>query len=296
MPSPSIRLFDTHIHLSTSDVARFPVDPSGAKEGEAAILRRARSDPVSIESVLPIWDSCHVAGGAAVQYYSLYKTDNSYSVAVADAHPDRLSAVVMLDAADLGTPRKLRALAQNHNVSGIRLFGPADADGCYPWLDTPMAVRVWEEAAALGLAMILMYAGGPALRAAFARIAALADRLAPMPVILDHFGWPGIDEGVHGALSPEHRALADTSNIRFKLSQINLKRFESTGVDSAEFLRHAVDIYGADRIMWGSDYGNTAMAYERIVEAAIAATGRLDERERDSVLHGNGARLFAPRS
>jgi predicted TIM-barrel fold metal-dependent hydrolase len=141
-----------------------------------------------------------------------------------------------------------------------------------------------------------MYAGGSALRAAFARIARLAARLAPMPVILDHFGWPGLDEGASGALSPEHLTLAETSNISFKLSQINLKRFEGTGIDSAEFLRRAVDIYGAERIMWGSDYGNTAMAYERIVEAAIAATRRLDDRERDSLLHGNGARLFAARS
>lgn len=289
------RLFDTHAHFFTSDTDRYPIDVTGAREGEEAVRRRIAANPATPATLIPLWDRLGVAGGAAVQYNTVYKTDNSYALAVGDAHPDRLSTVLILLAADPATPAKLRALTHDHNVVGLRLFGYPDAEGNYPWLDSPAALDTWEAAAELGLHMVLMYAPGQPSDAALGRIVALAKRFPSTSISLDHCGWPAVDKGDEGTIGREHLALVDIPNINFKFTQINLNRFAETGIDPRRFVRHMVDTYGVERLMWGSDYGNTKNSYEDMVEQAIAATALLDEAERARVLHHNGYSLFTSR-
>lgn len=293
MPNP--RLFDTHAHFFTNDTARFPIDVTGAREGEAEVRARIARDPATAERLLALWDQCGVTGGAAVQYNTIYKTDNSYTLSVADVNHHRVSAVLILRADFPETPEQLRALATRHNVCGLRLFGYPDADGSYPWLDSPAALETWEVAASLGLTMVIMYAPGKPTRAALHRIIALARRFPKTVIALDHCGWPGVENGVAGTIGPEHLELVDVPNIVFKFTQINLNRFRETGIDAAQFVRLIVDTYGASRVMWGSDYGNTKDAYPDMVAQMIAATSLLSAAERAQVLHDNGARLFADR-
>jgi predicted TIM-barrel fold metal-dependent hydrolase len=292
---PNPRLFDTHAHVFTNDTERFPVDVTGAREGEAEVRARIARDPATAERLLALWDQCGVTGGAAVQYNTIYKTDNSYTLWVADVNHHRVSAVLILRADFPGTPKQLRALATRHNVCGLRLFGYPDADGSYPWLDSPAALETWDVAASLGLTMVIMYAPGKPTRAALHRIIALARRFPKTVIALDHCGWPGVENGVAGTIGPEHLELVDVPNIVFKFTQINLNRFRETGIDAAQFVRLIVDTYGASRVMWGSDYGNTKDAYPDMVAQAIAATSLLSAAERAQVLHDNGAKLFADR-
>jgi len=292
---PNQRLFDTHAHFFTDDTKRFPIDVTGAREGEAEVRARIARDPATAERLLALWDQCGVTGGAAVQYNTIYKTDNSYTLSVADVNHHRVSAVLILRADLPETPEQLRALATRHNVCGLRLFGYPDADGNYPWLDSPAALKTWEVAASLGLTMVIMYAPGKPSRAALHRIIALAKRFPKTVIALDHCGWPGVENGVAGTSEPEHLELVDVPNIVFKFTQINLNRFRETGIDAARFVRLIVDTYGAGRVMWGSDYGNTKDAYPDMVAQAIAATSLLTPAERAQVLHDNGAKLFADR-
>ena len=293
MPNP--RLFDTHAHFFTNDTERFPIDVTGAREGEAEVRARIARDPATAERLLALWDQCGVTGGAAVQYNTIYKTDNSYTLSVADVNHHRVSAVLILRAEFPETPEQLRALAPRHNVCGLRLFGFPDADGNYPWLDSPAALKTWDVAASLGLTMVIMYAPGKPSTAALRRIIALARRFPKTVIALDHCGWPGVENGVAGTIGPEHLELVDVPNIVFKFTQINLNRFRETGIDAARFVRLIVDTYGGGRVMWGSDYGNTKDAYPDMVAQAIAATSLLSAAERAQVLHDNGAKLFADR-
>lgn len=295
MPNPRARLFDTHAHFFTNDTARYPVDLTGARETPEALTARLQRDPSTAARVLSLWDACGVTGGAAVQYNTVYKTDNSYTVDVSDVHHDRVSAVLILRAHDPETPVKLRALATAHNVSGLRLFGYPDAEGNYPWLDSEAALRTWDVAAELGLHMVVMYAPGKPSHAALRRIIGLAQRYPQTVIALDHCGWPGVENGVAGTIGPEHLELVHVPNIQFKFTQINFNRLAETGIDPAAFVKLLVDTYGADRVMWGSDYGNTQNSYAEMVEQAIAATTQLSEIDRDKVLHSNGARLFGDR-
>lgn len=295
MPNPPYKFFDTHAHFFTNDTERYPVDLSGAREGQEAMQARLQRDPATAERVLALWDECGVAGGAAVQYNTVYKTDNRYTIDVADIHHHRVSAVLILDAAAPETPATLRNLGQRHNVSGLRLFGYPDGAGDYPWLDSAAALDTWQVAAELGLHMIVMYAPGQPSDAALTRVVALARRFPDTIIALDHCGWPGVTGGIDGLIGPEHRKLIDIPNIVFKFTQINLNRFADTGIDAAGFVQRMVDTYGADRLMWGSDFGNTKTTYADMAAQAIAATAALGDADRRKILHDTGARLFADR-
>ena len=292
MTRSHIRLFDTHAHFFTNDTARYPVDLTGAREGPDALAARLERDPPTADRLLWLWDECGVTGGAAVQYNTVYKTDNRYAIDVADAQPDRVSAVLILRADAPDTPARLRTLAEGHNVSGLRLFGYPDGAGNYPWLDSRAALDTWDVAAELGLRMVIMYAPGKPSQAALRRIIALAERYPRTAIALDHCGWPGVEGGVVGTIGHDHLELADVAHIHFKFTQINFNRCAQAGIDPAGFVRLLVDTFGADRVMWGSDYGNTQDSYAEMVDQAIAATAHLDDAEREKVLHGNGRRLF----
>lgn len=296
MPSPSVSLFDTHAHVFTNDVARYPVELYHARESTESLRDRLMNHPVTAEHVLESWDACGVRGGVAVQYNSIYKTDNSYTLDMTDQYNDRLSAVLILTATDPETPAKLRDLAGRHNVAGLRLFGYLDQDGNCPWLDSPAALNSWDVVAECGLAMVLMYAPGVPSYVALRKVIALARRYPDTPIILDHCGWPGLKGGVAGTIGPEHLELVDVPNIHFKFTEINVDRFAAPGIDHAQFMRLLVDTYGADRVMWGSDYGNTKGAsYPDMVARAIGAAALLSAEEREKFLYANGARLFASR-
>ena len=295
MPSPPARLFDTHAHFFTDDFARYPVDLTGAREGADALAKRIGRDPSTAARVLALWDACGVSGGAAVQYNTVYKTDNSYTIHVADAYHNRASAVLMMNAAAPDTPGRLDMLARRHNISALRLFGYPGEGGEFAWLDSAAALATWEVAATHGLHMVLMYAPSTAFQPALRRIRALARRYPKTIIALDHCGWPGLEGGIEGTIRPEHLELAPMTNVHFKFTQINLNQFAPAAIDGAAFVRRLVDTFGAGRVMWGSDYGNTQDSFATMVGDAIAATAGLSDGERAMVLHDNGSRLFADR-
>jgi predicted TIM-barrel fold metal-dependent hydrolase len=291
-------LFDAHAHFYTNDIAHYPLSAFNTREGEEGLTRRILADPGTPERIFALWDASAVRGGAAVQYNNAYKTDNSYLLDVAEAHPQRVSAVVILDANDPTTPERVSQFAVERGIAGLRLVGFTDKDGASPWLETDAAIATLAAAEQQGVKVVLMVRlptpdtpADPAL----ALVARLARRFPSLAFVMDHFAWPAkfIDPQV--VLTPAHRALAEHANIHFKLTSINLERFAQSGTDSAAFVRAAADVFGARRMMWGSDFGNTLRPYAEMASAAREAAALLNAGEAAAFLHDSAAALFARR-
>lgn len=281
-------LFDAHAHCFTADTARYPVDVTGAREGEAAILRRIATDPLDEARLLALWRDSGVGGGAVVQYHSIYKTDNRYALDVGDRHCDTTGTVVMLRADDPKTPAALTAMCTAYNVTGLRLFGFPDEAGNYPWLDSDDALATWQAAEAARLAMVVMVAPGVVCAAALDRIAALARALPATPIAIDHCGWAGSADDDEGPLT----AIASLPNVALKFTQINIDRWRARGVNPAAQVARLVGMVGAGRLLWGSDAGNTQVPYAELVQEARAATALLSPEDADRVLGANGRAMF----
>jgi predicted TIM-barrel fold metal-dependent hydrolase len=64
------------------------------------------------------------------------------------------------------------------------------------------------------------------------------------------------------------------------------------GIAPEKVLRHAVDFFGADKIMWGSDIGTSSGTYKEMCARARASVALLTEEEARKVLHDTGRKVF----
>ncbi|MEM4990598.1 amidohydrolase family protein [Collimonas sp. H4R21] len=291
------RVFDSHAHFYTDDFLEYPLHPEHAYMGAKRLIEIVADRPNTPEYVLKLWDENGVEAGAGVQYGTAYQADNSYVLSVAHHYPQRIAPVVMLDTNSTAAPKTLRKLVKRDSVVGIRLAAARDKNGAYPGLDSPRTLKVWAVANSLHLPVIVFPSvRGPdpygAASEAMQKVLELARRYPDTKIVLDHFGWPGPSGAPDYGIEGVYRRLAAQKNIFFKVTTVNFNALGAHGISTSGFLRHAVDTYGAHRIMWGSDLGNTPLPYAEIVDKAIAATALLNEPEREQVLRNTGYEIF----
>ena len=286
-------LFDTHGHFYSDDFAKFPLTGSGLYAGVERIQRRASEHPRTPENTLPLWDANNITGGSGVQYFTAYGYDNSFTLYAADYDPARISGVIILNARDPNTPAELRRLATEHNVKGLRITGFADEDGGFGWLDSDAALQTWQAASDVGVAMVVMLGRTQDPAEGARRIGALAAKFPEIAIVLDHVGQPPVEGAPDFGISKSFAALAEHPNVFYKFTQINIERLREGGVSPEQFVRHIVDLFGADQLMWGSDFGNTEGELSAMVNDAIAATSLLTPEEQQKALHDTGYRIFS---
>ncbi|AJK49200.1 amidohydrolase [Burkholderia plantarii] len=102
---------------------------------------------------------------------------------------------------------------------------------------------------------------------------------------------PEVDDDNFG-FDARFAPLAAEPNLFFKFTSINLDIYRETDTPAHEVLRAAVDLFGADRIMWGSDIGTSSGTYLDMVRRMLDATTLLTDAERHAVLYETGRRVF----
>jgi len=297
-------LFDSHAHLVADDQVAYPRNPmqraADAPYRPPGVIGRpgGHHGPNPINEVpdavrmLRWMAQEHVDGIVAVQKRMIYRYDNSYILDSSDKYRDLFSAVVILDAEDGATPGLVRTWIRKHGLAGVRLFGGRKPDGSMPWLNSPMALKTWEVAQQAGLVMDLEVlsqgGGGPSIPS----ILELARDYPDVRIVLDHLLEPEMEEGEHFGLDERYEKLAGKKNIFFKFTSINLDICREAGIPADKVLRRAVDMFGADHLMWGSDIGTSSGTYKDMVQRMLDACVLLTPQERRAVLHDTGKRVF----
>jgi predicted TIM-barrel fold metal-dependent hydrolase len=112
-------------------------------------------------------------------------------------------------------------------------------------------------------------------------------------VVIDHLSNLAAEEGPPDyGLDPPLRALIRLPNLFLLFSTINLGRLAARNVQSAPVIEHLVDAFGAHRIMWGSDIGQSKGSYGEMRALAEAAVAALGTAERERLLHGTGQAVY----
>jgi len=297
-------LFDSHAHLVADDQVRYPRNPmqraADAPYRPPGVIGRpgGHHGPNPINEVpdalrMRQWMKAeNVDGIVAVQKRMIYRYDNSYILDSSDRYPDLFSAVVILDAEDAGTPGLVRNWIRDHGLAGVRLFGGRKPDGSMPWLNSPLALKTWSVAQESGLVMDLEVlaqgGGGPSIPA----ILDLARDFPDVRLVLDHLLEPEMEEGEHFGLDERYETLAGRANIFLKFTSINLDICREAGIPAAKVLRRAVDLFGADHLMWGSDIGTSSGTYQDMVQRMLDASVLLTPAEQRAVWRDTGRRVF----
>jgi predicted TIM-barrel fold metal-dependent hydrolase len=249
--------------------------------------------PQTPKEIFAAWDECGVEKGCGVQYNSTYQTDNRYLLDIGKEHPDRIIPVVITNAVSAEGPALLEKFTRENRISGVRWTGTPNKQGNFDFL-TDASAASWDMANKLGLAVVLMPIGG-SMAPTMATVGEFARRYPRVNIVLDHIGFPRPkDLPATQGLTPQHVALAKLPNVYYKYTTLLIEQFQKEGVDLKRFLEYMVRTFSADKMVWGSDVGNTPGSMFSWVQYALDSASGLPEAQQKALFHDTAARVFVP--
>lgn len=263
-------VIDTHCHIISQDLSRYPRAPIGGKQSEWADSR-----PVTAEGMSTRMDEAGIRQAVLVQATTAYGYDNSYVLDSARARPDRFVAVGTFDPLQPDAAARL-VEAIDGGLAGVRLFTSGSTVPVQgEWFAAPETFAFWAKAAELDVTVCLQMRLGPATK----QLEEVLERFPGVRVLLDHIGYPDIGAG------DEVAELARHPGLYLKLTHRNLEKMrEPTG-----FLEPVIEAFGAGRIAWGS---NCPAAEQSLPELLRLAEQVLPEGTREEIFSGTARRLY----
>ncbi|WP_034590478.1 amidohydrolase family protein [Hamadaea tsunoensis] len=250
-------MIDAHHHLWTSSYAWLQ-DP-----GLAAIRR-----DYTTADLLSTLDGAGVERTVLVEAARCDDGETTEFLALAARTPRIAGVVGWADPADPGLAGKLaahRAGPGGDKLVGIRAQAQGFGDG---YLTDPAVVRGIATVADAGLAFDLV------IRAAqLPSAAALARALPGARLVLDHLGKPPIAAGGFDAWRRDLDALAAYPGVTAKFSGLVTEADPAGWAldDLRPYASAALELFGPDRLIWGSDWPVVDLAggYRRWLAAAL---------------------------
>lgn len=214
--------------------------------------------------------------------------ETRWLLSLASDHQFVLGVVGWIDLQADDVDEQLLAIAREPKLVGLRHIVQTEPDG---FLDRPAFRRGISALERVGLPYdILVYARQ--LPAAIRFAAGFPDQR----FVLDHLGKPEIRSGKFDAWRRDLDRIASLPNMWAKLSglvtEADWRRW--TVADVRRYVHAALDAFGANRLMIGSDWPVCTVAadYGATMELVVGALTDRSDDEREAVLGGTAARFW----
>lgn len=261
------RAHDAHVHLVSL--------PPGKNNDAPLLLREMDANGI---------------GFAAVSTPSTMGWNNETTMSAVKVHPLRLVGVVRID---LSQPDFLSALGSllDHGAVGLRVTTFDDPDS-----STLHSIELAQAVEALipYSAFVEFHSRADQVP----EIGAFARRHPDVTIVIDHLGRPDPSRGAGAEPFASFLALGSAANVVAKSpSLIHFSAEGSPYADLVPFLRAALDSWGADRLMWGSDWPGSAKdrSYAHNLNAAVEILRDRSTAELDAFFRGTFERLHLKR-
>ncbi|WNZ13977.1 amidohydrolase family protein [Streptomyces sp. 11x1] len=200
--------------------------------------------------------------------------------------------------ADLTSPAVADALAELREAPGgeylVGIRHQVQGEPDPRWLTRPDVLRGLAAVADAGLVYDLLVRPHQLLAAVEA-----AARLPGLTFVLDHLGKPAVASGELEPWAGEIRGLAALPNTVCKLSGLVTEAdWHSWRVaDLVPYADTALDAFGPERLMYGSDWPVCRLAsdYAEVLDVADTLMSRLGEAEHREVFAGTAVRVYGLR-
>ncbi len=225
----------------------------------------------------PVWD---VVDQETAWVQHLREGDRRIQALVAGLPLDRGAAAVK---------PSLERLSHEPGVAGVRQLIQDENEGFALQSRFVNAVRL---AGQFGLTVDLCVRNRQ-----IAEVTKLAELCPEVIFVLDHLGKPDVAAGQWTGWLQDLKAMAQLDNVRCKLSGLTTEADEGTrGTDNIRrYLRAALDAFGPDRCMFGSDWPNASLhiSYSGWVSLVLDSLSDLGARARDRVMRGTALEVYA---
>lgn len=128
-----------------------------------------------------------------------------------------------------------------------------------------------------------------------AEAADVAKDFPGIPIALNHTGLPW-DRSATGLATWRRglEQLAANDNVSIKLSEFGIRGAEWNPAEVAHIIRTAVDIFGASRCMFGSNFpvSSVKVGYDLLVDTFVQSLAPLSRTQAQDVMAGTAARFY----
>jgi L-fuconolactonase len=276
-------VIDAHHHLWDPEQAEYPW-----MTGRFAALRRR----YGVEDLAPLLAATGVEATVAVQ--ARHELAETRSLLAAAAMPGSPIAGVV-GWVDLTDPEvadelsSLRAEPGGKRLVGIRHQVHDEPDP--EWLLRSDVLHGLAAVEAAGLAFDLLVRSRE-LPAALA----VVRRFGGLTFVVDHLAKPSIANGECEPWASRLRPFGAEANVVAKLSGLVTEADWATWRpgDLVPYVAHALDVFGPERLLFGSDWPVCLLAgsYTDVVDAARAAVDGLTTKERHAIFAANAVRTY----
>ncbi len=275
-------IVDAHHHFWDPGTAAYPW-----LTDELAVIRR----PFGPDDLAPELAASDVAATVLVQTRSTQEETADF-LALAAATPFIRGVVGWVDLTDPAVADAIAALRAGpggDRLVGIRHQAHDEPDAA--WLLRDDVVRGIRAVGAAGLTYDLLVRPRE-LPAALQ----LARRLPDVRFVIDHLAKPPIASGTLEPWSSGIGAFAELEHVACKVSGLVTEADWSswTSADLQPFADHAIEVFGPDRLVFGSDWPVCLLAatYADVVDTARTVLAGLTDTERAAVIGANALRIY----
>jgi L-fuconolactonase len=275
-------IIDVHCHVVSPDRTAYPLAPIGGKQSDWSSER-----PTTPEQLLAAMDSAGVAKAAVVQASTAYGHDSSYLADSIKRFPERFTGVFSIDPLD---PKALEQMEHwvSLGMTGMRVFTTGSTmPGQQTWLDDERAWPVWKRAGELKLPVAMqMTADGIPL------LLKIVKAFPETDFALDHCARPVINDGPPYAAAQSMWDLAPYENIYLKITSRTVEHMQAGKATPETFMRKLIEVFGSDRLMWGSNFPAHDDTLPNIVKETLHVLESVADADRAQILSGTAMRLY----
>ena len=235
----------------------------------------------------PLMTAGGLAGGIVVQAAES-EAETRFLLALADGHPSILGVVGWTDFAAPDAPAAIARLAGHLKLKGFRPMLQDDADDDFILRPAALAAVAALQDAGLRFDALVRPRHLP-------RELALRARFPNLPMVIDHAAKPDIAGGAWTPWADDLRRVADDGVTCCKLSGLVTEAAPGAGAESLRrYADLVVDAFGAERVMWGSDWPVVLLAsdYGGWLATAKALTADRSLDEQAAIFGGTAARFY----
>jgi L-fuconolactonase len=272
-----VKVIDAHHHLWKAELFA-----AGLPAPYTPLIR-----DFSPEDLRPLLDAAGVSQTVLVQTHSALANTEDF-LGIADRYSWIAGVVGWVDLTDPALGVHLDRFQKHARFKGVRHQWEDERDPA--WIVQPAVIRGLKELARRGLRYDLL--AKPPNWPYLCRVAAAVPDL---PLVIDHIAKPRIPTQFDD-WAEVMRAVAAIPRMHCKLSgmvnEADWRRW--TPDDLRPFIRTAIELFGPERCMYGSDWPVSTLAatYAQVFDALLHGLDGLPESAKADVLGGTASRFY----
>ena len=275
-------IIDTHCHVIATDTKRYPLAPLFGKQSQWSA-----EHPLDYPDMVKADIAAGVDKAVLVQASSAYAFDNSYVADAIAAHPERFTGVFSIDVVAPDAVAKMKHW-MGRGFTGMRIFTSGSTHAAQEtFFADEAASPAWQYASDQGLSvcMQMRVAGLPLLET-------VLKRFPRVHVILDHFARAEAADGPPFAAAAPLFALSKYPNVYLKLTHRPIEQSEKGKSTPQAFLGKAVSEFGAQRMIWGSNFPAAEPPLPELIAMARKALSFVPPGDQDWIFYKTAQSLY----